>query len=90
LIDLRTGHIALNKHLHRLGKSPTMFCPHYPPVIETVYHFLLVCRQFRIEHHFLSNALGRQATSMQYFLTREELFALPHRIRFINSTERLS
>ncbi|KAG1782959.1 hypothetical protein EV702DRAFT_958981 [Suillus placidus] len=88
LIGLRMGHIALNKHLHRLGKSPIMFCLHCPRIIEMVHHFLLDCCQYCVEHHILSIALGRQAMSIQYLLTCEE--ATPHLIRFINSTKHLA
>jgi ribonuclease HI len=88
LIGLRTGHIALNKHLHRLGKSPSMYCPHCPQTVETVHHYLLACPQYRAERHNLSIALGRQATSPQYLLTNVE--ATPHLIRFLNNTKRLA
>ncbi|KAG2130392.1 hypothetical protein DEU56DRAFT_717654, partial [Suillus clintonianus] len=87
LIGLRTGHIALNKHLHRLNKSPSQFCPHCPRSTETVHHFILVCRKYRVERHTLAVALGRQSTSLSYLLANKE--ALPHLLQFINSTKRL-
>ncbi|KAG2127127.1 hypothetical protein DEU56DRAFT_691148, partial [Suillus clintonianus] len=43
LIGLRTRHIALNQHLHRLGKSQSPNCPHCNGSPETIPHFLLSC-----------------------------------------------
>ncbi|OAX34193.1 hypothetical protein K503DRAFT_659786, partial [Rhizopogon vinicolor AM-OR11-026] len=43
MLWLRTRHISLNRHLHRIGKSPTPDCPHCEGSIETVQHFLLIC-----------------------------------------------
>ena len=43
LVRLRTGHIALNQHLHRMGKADTPVCPCCRRADETVHHFLLHC-----------------------------------------------
>jgi ribonuclease HI len=44
---LRTGHAPLRRHLHRLGKEPSPFCPHCPEIEESVHHFLLDCQHYR-------------------------------------------
>ncbi|KLO10469.1 hypothetical protein SCHPADRAFT_794770, partial [Schizopora paradoxa] len=43
LVQLRTGHIGLNGHLFRIGKSISSDCPHCEGVTETVAHFLMAC-----------------------------------------------
>ncbi|KAG2072429.1 hypothetical protein BDR04DRAFT_1013692, partial [Suillus decipiens] len=43
LVQLRTGHIALNKYLKCIRKSPTARCPKCEVHDESVHHFLLVC-----------------------------------------------
>ena len=46
-IQLRTGHIPLNKHLHRIKKSATpkcLQCGHNQ--IETVHHYLFDCPRY--------------------------------------------
>lgn len=43
LIQLRTGHIPLNKHLHRISRAPSPICPACEEREESVHHFLLSC-----------------------------------------------
>jgi len=43
LMNLRSRHIQLNRHLHRIGKSITPNCSHCPQEEETVHHFLFNC-----------------------------------------------
>ncbi|KAG2038182.1 hypothetical protein BDR03DRAFT_804561, partial [Suillus americanus] len=43
LVQLCTSHIALNKYLKRIGKSPTARCPKCEAHDESVHHLLLVC-----------------------------------------------
>ena len=50
LTQLRMGHIPLNKHLHRLKKSPSPLCPYCLHTDESVHHFLFEC-QALTEHH---------------------------------------
>jgi ribonuclease HI len=85
--QLRTRHIPLNQHLHRIGKSPSPHCPICPGRNETIDHYLFDCPQYVRERHILSNALRRKANSLTYILTSEK--AIDPLIRFINSTGRL-
>ncbi|KAG2052019.1 hypothetical protein BDR06DRAFT_938349 [Suillus hirtellus] len=85
-IQLRTRHIPLNHHLHRISKSNSPNCPICPGTKETIHHYLFDCPQYRQERHILSNALRRDATSISYILTSEK--AIPHLSKFINSTGR--
>ncbi|KAG2029191.1 hypothetical protein BDR03DRAFT_881577 [Suillus americanus] len=40
LIQLRTGHIPLNKHLHRISRSPSPTCPACEEREESVHHWI--------------------------------------------------
>ena len=73
IFQLRSGHIALNKHLHRLNKSDTQSCLQCeagPP--ETVHHYLFDCTRYDRERHKLRMALGRKAHSTSYLLAHKE------------------
>ncbi|KAG1750864.1 hypothetical protein EDB19DRAFT_1629030, partial [Suillus lakei] len=86
LLWLRTRHISLNQHLHRIGKSASPNCPHCKGALETVQHYLLTCPHYACDQHVLSSILRRQASSIMYLLTNAK--ALAPLIRFINSTGR--
>jgi ribonuclease HI len=43
ITQLLTGHVLLNRHLHKIGKSTSPKCPSCPDRDESVHHFLLVC-----------------------------------------------
>lgn len=85
-IQLRTRHVLLNHHLHRISKADSPYCPSCTDTIETIHHFLFDCPQYRRECHLLQIALKRDATSISYILTSDK--ATPHIIRYINSTNR--
>ncbi|KAG2156408.1 hypothetical protein DEU56DRAFT_695682, partial [Suillus clintonianus] len=87
LISLRTHHIPLNKHLHRLTKADSPHCPHCPQAEETIHHYLFACPQYQRERHILSCALGRKSTSLPHLLATPE--AIPHLVCFVNATRRL-
>ncbi|KIJ04937.1 hypothetical protein PAXINDRAFT_94100, partial [Paxillus involutus ATCC 200175] len=86
ILWLRTAHIALNKHLHRIKKVASPLCP-YCENIETVEHYLTSCPQFIRERHVLSNALGRSAGSVSLLLAQPK--AVNPLVSFVNSTGRL-
>lgn len=87
LLWLRTKHISLNQHLHRIGKSPSPNCPHCVDSAETVLHFLLVCPQYARARHVLTTALRRRASSLLFLLSNPKASA--SLIRYVNSTGRL-
>ncbi|KAJ8588030.1 hypothetical protein M405DRAFT_740973, partial [Rhizopogon salebrosus TDB-379] len=84
---LRTRHVPLNLHLHRIRKSDTPRCPHCPLINESVHHFLFECPRYQRARHIIACALGRQATSLPYLLAEAE--ATPHLTRYVNATRRL-
>lgn len=68
LFQLRSGHIALSKHLHRLKKSDTLNCLQCDrSAPETVHHFPFDCPRYARQRHKLRNKLGRQALSTATF-----------------------
>ena len=88
LFQLRTGHIALNKHLHRFKRSDTpncLQCDRNTP--ETVHHFLFDCPRYARERHKLRNKLGRQVLSTAYLLGSAD--AIGETLKFVKASERL-
>ncbi|KIK37492.1 hypothetical protein CY34DRAFT_92642 [Suillus luteus UH-Slu-Lm8-n1] len=85
-MNLRSQHIPLNHHLHRINKAKHPHCPHCPNIKESVHHLLIECPKYQRERHILHSALGRDASSIPYLLTKPE--AIPHLIKLINSTRR--
>lgn len=85
--QLRTRHIPLNHHPHRIRKSPSPHYPICPGRDETIDHFLFDCPQYVRERHILSNTLRHKANSLTYILTSKK--ATESLICFINSTGQL-
>jgi hypothetical protein len=88
---LCTNHISLNKHLHRIWKSDTPYCPHCTTTIETVRHYILLCPHYSRERQQLCIALGRSALGcstddLTYLLTQKK--ATAPLLQFINATGR--
>jgi len=87
-IQLRTGHIPLNKHLHRIKKSTTPECLQCGDnQIETVHHYLFDCPRYNRERHVLRQKLGRSTSSTSYLLS--EKAAQQALFRYIDNTKRL-
>jgi ribonuclease HI len=88
LIQLRTQHIALNHHLHRINKANSPDCQHCgSDTPETIQHFLLECPKYRYERQVLINKLGRDANSISYLTTVKK--AVRPLLTFIHATKRL-
>jgi ribonuclease HI len=85
--QLRTRHIPLNHHLHRIGRRDSPHCPICPGIDETIHHYLFDCPQYAREQHILSNALRCNASSISYLLSSDK--ATKPLMRFINSSGRL-
>jgi ribonuclease HI len=82
LIQLRTGRIALNRHLYKLSKIATPQCPHCPHEEETVRHVLFDCPSYRQARLPFRRALRRRAHDLGYILTsksaQKPLFTFMH------------
>jgi hypothetical protein len=86
IIQLRTGRIALNRHLHQLSRSNSPDCPHRPHVEETVRHYLFICPKYWKERMGLLRALRRHAFYLKTLLSDPK--AQPHLLRYIKKTKR--
>lgn len=88
LLQLRTGHTALNGYLHRISRSPMPLCPACELETETVHHYLVACPARCKQRRPLEKALGyRTASSVTRLLTVPK--ALPHLFSYIQATRRL-
>jgi hypothetical protein len=87
LIQLRAGHIPLNKHLHRIGKAESPTCPCCREHEETVYHLLMRCPAHRNARSAMIQSAGRDATDLNKLLSKPKL--IPHLFRFIGQAGRL-
>jgi hypothetical protein len=60
LIQLRMGHVALNKHLHKIGKADSPLCPACQSTQETMHHNLFRCPAFSEQRKTLGGRLKRR------------------------------
>ncbi|KAJ7639653.1 hypothetical protein DFH06DRAFT_1001628 [Mycena polygramma] len=86
LLQLRTGHIPLARHLHKINKADSPICPCCRPADETVSHFLLHCPAHRDARRELARAGGLRTTSIIKLLGEKALF--PHLFRYLARTGR--
>ncbi|KAJ3804320.1 hypothetical protein F5876DRAFT_53542, partial [Lentinula aff. lateritia] len=90
LFQLRTGHVPLNSHLHRIGEADSPNCPHCDTAgratIETVKHYITECPAYRKERFCLRQKLGRQTRSLRHLLSDKK--CTPHLLRYIGGTKR--
>jgi len=88
LIQLRTGHIGLNKHLFRINRSDSPDCEYCPGSQETVHHFIMECPRYIHQRHRLRRTLQREANDMAFLLNNTR--AITPLVDFVNSTKRLT
>ncbi|CAG8577605.1 9895_t:CDS:2, partial [Acaulospora colombiana] len=88
LIQLRTNHLPLNAHLHRIKKIEHPFCRYCQgETIEDVNHFLFVCPQYTTARLDLRRKLGRQVQHLKTLLAAPK--AIKHTLEYIRQTKRL-
>ncbi|KAJ6480995.1 hypothetical protein C8R45DRAFT_831809, partial [Mycena sanguinolenta] len=85
LFQLRSQHVPLSKHLHRLKKSPTPLCLCCSAAEETVDHYLHFCPAHARARSKLY-AAGRPARYTKNLLSSIKL--LPARFTFIQESGR--
>jgi len=86
LVQLRTGHVPLNKYLHRIKRADSPLCPACEGGSESVLHFLVTCPAYEPLRRPLHHALKRQSRSLNVLLNDPTAFRpLFH---FINRTGR--
>ena len=85
IMQLHTGHIRLNKHLHQIHHSDTPYCPSCDEnAIELTHHFLFDCVCYHHEHSILQRKLCCQSHNMSYLLSHPAA-TLPL-LKFVHST----
>ena len=82
LVQLRTGYIPLQKHLHRIGCMDSPIFPACQSSEETVHHYLMTCLAHNSHRRQLENHLRRAAKSIRVLLTNPKAF--PHLFRYIH------
>ena len=87
LTQLRTGHIPLAKHLHRIGKCDSPICPDCLWSSESVQHFMLHCPAHQEARQRLRNKTGdRNIDITEIFTKPDKLQAL---FKYVAETGRL-
>ena len=84
LIQLRSGHIPLAKHLFRISKVPSLVCPSCQSDEESVHHFLFNCPTWRHECWFMGRTLGPKAKSADHVLNSQK--GVEVLLKFVGST----
>ena len=84
LIQLRTGHILLRKHLNRIRKANSPMCQTCSSQSLTVHHFLMTFPAYTDARKHLETSIGRAARSMKILLTNLKIF--PHLFWYISAT----
>ena len=59
LTRLRSGHIGLRQHLHRLHMADSKYCRHCPQEAETTEHYLIYCPFYHKERLDLRESLAK-------------------------------
>jgi len=85
LIQLRTGHIPLQKYLHKIRKVSLPRCPACLIQDETVHHYLLTCPAYRPQRGQLERTMRRAARSISMLLVNPKVF--PHLFQYVNATQ---
>ncbi|KAJ7158439.1 hypothetical protein C8R46DRAFT_836987, partial [Mycena filopes] len=86
LLQLRTGHIPLAKHLHKIQKAESPVCPCCRQADESVEHYLVHCPAHNDARRELYRTGGRNARVMSKLMGQPEL--LPHLFRYLARTGR--
>lgn len=86
ITQLRTGHIPLNYHLHRIKKADSPLCPHCNNKEETVRHFLTECPAYDIERKELQNGCRNYDLPLKVLLATAE--GMKATIEYVQHTKR--
>jgi hypothetical protein len=76
LFQLRSGHIPLRAHLHRITQADSPNCGQCNGSRETVHHFLMMCPKYAEARRTMATEGGRSMLQMSKLLNSAKL--LPH------------
>ena len=88
LMQLRSGHTPLNKHLHCIGSVDSPTCPACEEAQETVLHLLLLCPAYERHQQILRYSLKRDGLDLCNLLSKRS--SLKPLFKFLASTRRFS
>lgn len=88
IFQLRTGHIPLNSHLHRISRAPARTCPACGAAPETVHHFLLLCPAFANARARFLTGMGRRSRDLSALLGTPAAFR--PLLMYVGATRRLA
>ena len=84
LTQLRTGHIPINKHLHRIQKSDTLYCLQYTCIQATkdIRHLIFTCPRYTQERYQLIQRIGKKNFSNPKLFANKTI--IPHMLNYLN------
>ncbi|KAK0205516.1 hypothetical protein DFS33DRAFT_1242064, partial [Desarmillaria ectypa] len=88
MVQLRTGHIGLNRHLFNIQRVESPACTKCSYPNESVHHYLIRCPAYQNEREMLQRSIGARGTAVtvKHILACRE--NIPHLIQYLNSTRR--
>ncbi|KAJ3784018.1 hypothetical protein GGU10DRAFT_402979, partial [Lentinula aff. detonsa] len=86
LTQLRTGHIPLQGHLHKIKKTDSPTCPCCKQHPKTTFHYLFQCRAHRRPREILRQKVGRKNWNVGALLTEKN--TLRHLFAYVDDTKR--
>jgi hypothetical protein len=86
LIQLRSGHVPLQAHLHRITRADSPTCQGCGARKETVHHFLMVCPKYMAQRQQMAAEGGRGTLVMARLLSSSKLTR--HLFDYIARTKR--
>ena len=85
LVQMCTGHCGLNSYLNRFKKIPSAYCDcKYQK--ETVQHYLLECRRYKVERDTLRRIIGNERIKMEILLGKPTY--IKHIAKYVEETKR--
>jgi len=87
LIQFRTGHVPLSKHLFRINKASSPACPSCQQDEESVHHFLFDGPTWRHDRWLMGQALGSKAKSADYIFGSQK--GVAELLKFVGRMGRL-
>ena len=87
IMQLRTGHTPLNRHLYRIKRASSPLCPACSRADESTHHYLFKCRAHKHVRHKLQRKLRRKSASIKELLGKpDSMLAL---LGYVAATEHL-
>lgn len=88
IIQLRTGHAPLNRHLHRINRHEHPTCDACGAAPESVRHYLLECTSYRTHREHMLHSLGRGFDRLDRLLSTTKGIAAT--LKYIAATGRFN